>query len=105
VLGDGVGELVEFSLVNFAWGLGVNFGSGFFNPHPFVLGEGVVLGLSEILNSSFDFIVGEGSVVIGVKSFELVSGEGTGDAGWSSLLLLDRAEFEVLCDAVEEFVV
>ena len=101
MLGDGVGELVEFSIVNFAWGLGVNFGSGFFDPHPLVLGEGVVLGLSESLNSSFDFIVGEGSIVIGVKSFELVLGEGLGDAGWSSFLLLGRAEFEVLCDGVE----
>jgi len=70
VLGDGVGEFKEFFLVNFTRGFGVNFASGFFDPVPFFLGHGVVCGLSEILNSNFDFIVGEGFVVVGVEVSE-----------------------------------
>jgi len=42
VLEEGVGEFVEFFLVNFTWGLGVNLFSGFFDPFPFVSGDDVV---------------------------------------------------------------
>jgi len=82
VLGDGVGEFIEFFLINFTWVFGVDFASGFFDPLPFFLGDGVVLSLSEILNSNFDFIVGEGFVVVGVKRFEFIFGHLSGDAFW-----------------------
>ena len=80
MLGDGVGEFKEFLLINFTWGSGVDFASSFFDPAPFFLGDGVVLRPSEILNSNFDFIIGEGLVVIGVKRSELILGELSGDA-------------------------
>jgi len=80
VLCDGVGEFKEFLLINFTWGSGVDFASSFFDPAPFFLGDGVVLRPSEILNSNFDFIIGEGLVVIGVKRSELILGELSGDA-------------------------
>jgi hypothetical protein len=67
---DGVSESEEFFLVNFTWGLGVNSSSGFFDPFPFISGDDVVLGFSELLKSSFDFTVVEGFVMVGIKMSE-----------------------------------
>jgi len=85
VFEESVGEHVEFSLVNFTWGLGVNLLSGFLDPFPFISGDGVVLGFSKLLNSNLDFIVGEGPTVVGIKSFETFSGHILGDASTFSL--------------------
>ena len=68
VSGNGVDESVEFFLVNFTWGLGVNSFTGLLNPSPFYISDDVVLGFSELLKSSFDLIVVEGLVVVGIKS-------------------------------------
>ena len=67
---DGVGESIEFFFVNFTWSLGVNFRSGGFDPCPLVSGDGVMEGCGELFKSSSDFIVGEGSVMVGVELFE-----------------------------------
>jgi hypothetical protein len=84
VLEDGVGELVEFFLVNFTWVLGVNLLSGGFNPFPLISGDGVVEGFSEFLKSDFDLIVGKGSTVVGIESLESFSGESFGDTSFTS---------------------
>jgi len=83
VLEDSVGELVEFFLVNFTWGLGVNLFSGFLDPFPFISGDCVVEGFSKFFKSNLDFIVGEGTTVVGVKRFESFMGESFGDASFS----------------------
>ena len=106
---DGVGESEEFFLVNFTWGLGVNSISGSFDPFPFISGDDVVLGFSNILKSSFDLTVGEGSIVVGVKSFETFSGLFLVDAfsinfAFSFSFSSEVAEVEVLEEGVGEFV-
>ena len=107
---DGVGESEEFFLVNFTWSLGVNSGSGFLDPFPFISGDDVVLGFSKLLKSSFDLIVGEGSIVVGVKSFETFSGLFLVDAFSINFVLRsfsfsgEVAEAEVLEEGVGEFV-
>jgi len=105
---DGVGESVEFFLVNLSWGLLVDLSSGGFDPGPLVSGEGVVKGSSEFLKSSLDFSVGEGSVVVGIEVGESFFGHVFGDASLSGVFhfLLgfssELAEVEVLEDGVGE---
>ena len=106
---DGVGKSEEFFLVNFTWSLGVNSLSGFLDPGPFSIGDDVVLGFSKLLKSSFNLIVGEGSVVVSVKHFETFSGLFPVDA-FSSLSAFffsfsgEMAEVEVLEEGVGECV-
>jgi len=67
---DGVGEFVEFFVVNFTWSLGVNLLSGLLDPFPLFLGDSVMLGFGKLLKSNLDFIVGKGSRVVGIEGFE-----------------------------------
>jgi len=105
---DGVGESVEFFLVNLSWVLLVDLSSGGFDPGPLVSSEGVVKGSSEFLKSSLDFLVGEGSVVVGIEVLESSFGHVFGDASLSGVFhfLLgfssELAEVEVLEDGVGE---
>jgi len=107
---DGVGESEEFFLVNFTWGLFVNSFAGLLNPFPFGISDDVVLGFSELLKSSFDLTVGEGSVVVSIEGFEtffslfLVNAL---SSSFSSFLLhfsSDGAEIEVSEEGVGELV-
>ena len=77
---EGVGECVEFFVVNFTWGLGVDLFTGLLNPFPFGVSDFVVKGFSELLNSNFDFIVGEGSAIVGIEGFETFVSKSFGDA-------------------------
>jgi hypothetical protein len=79
VLHDSVGEFVEFLLVNMTWVLGVNSLSSLLNPSPLFCGNGMIKGSSDLLNTDFDFIVGEGSTIVGIKSRETFSSESFGD--------------------------
>lgn len=54
---DSVSELIEFFLINFTWGGGIDFGTGLFGPFPVSISDGVVLGCGEILKSNLDLIV------------------------------------------------
>ena len=74
VLEDGVGEEEELVFVNFTWGLGVDLCTGLLNPFPLSVGDCMVLGFSKLLKSYLDFIVGKGSVVVGIKFLESLSG-------------------------------
>ena len=105
---DGVGESVEFFLVNLSWGFLVDLSSGGFDPGPLVSGDGVVKVSSEFLKSSLDFSVGEGTVVVGIEVFESLFSHVFGDAILSGMFLLlfgfssELAEVEVLEDGVGE---
>jgi hypothetical protein len=77
---EGVGELVEFFSVNFTWGLGVDLFTGLLNPFPFGISDFVVKGFSELLNSNFDFIVGEEFAIVGIEGFETFVSKSSGDA-------------------------
>ena len=72
---DSVGESIEFFFVNFTWSLGVNSLSGLLDPFPLFLGDGVMLGFGEVFKSNLDFIVGEGTIMVGIESFETFCGE------------------------------
>ena len=74
VLEDSVGKFPELMFVNFTWGLGVDLCTGLLNPFPFSVGNCMVLGFSKLLKSYLDFIVGKGSVVVGIKFLESLSG-------------------------------
>jgi hypothetical protein len=65
-----VDESVEFFLVNNTWVLGVNSLSSLFNPSPLVGGKGMIKGSSDLFNTNFDFFVGKGTVMVGIKFFE-----------------------------------
>jgi hypothetical protein len=80
VVGDGVGESVEFSLVNNSWGSGVNSLSGGFNPSPVGWGWCIVVVFSELLKTNFDLIVGEGTIVVGIDVGESFISLGVGKA-------------------------
>jgi hypothetical protein len=85
VFEEGIGEMEEFFVVNFTWGLGVDLGSFSLNPFPLISSDGVVHGFSEVLNSNFDLIIGESLVVIGIEMFESSLGLSPGDALCSCL--------------------
>jgi len=111
VLEDSVSEFVEFFLVNFTWGLGVDLFAGGLNPFPLFLGDDVVLGFSELLKSYLDLFVGEGSVVVGIEGSETISSHFVVNAlilsvtssMFSFLLTLDHfAEIEVFEDGVSK---
>ena len=113
VLEDSVSEFVEFFLVNFTWGLGVDLFAGGLNPFPLFLSDGVVHGTSEFLKSFLDLFVGEGSVVVGIEGSETISSKFVVNAFVLSLLLIvssdiiisfssKMAEIEVMEDSVSE---
>jgi len=56
---DSISEFVEFLLVNFTWGLGIDLFASGLNPFPFFLSDGVVHIFSEFLKSYLDLFVGE----------------------------------------------
>jgi hypothetical protein len=103
---DSVGESEEFFHVNFTWGLGVNSLSSFLDPFPFFFGDGVVLGFSKSLKSNLDFIVGEGTTLVSVKSFESLFGLSPVDAfsSWFLHFFDEVAKIEMFKDSVGECV-
>ena len=83
MLEEGVGEFVEFFFVNFTWSLGVNLLSSLHDPFPLILGDFVIKGFGELLNSNLDFIVGEGTIMVGIEGFETFIGELFGGTAFS----------------------
>jgi hypothetical protein len=80
VVGDGVGESVEFSLVNNSWGSGVNSLSSGLNPSPVGSGWCIVVVFSELFKTNFDLFVGEGTIVVGIDVLESFISLGLGKA-------------------------
>ena len=80
VVGDGVGESVEFSLVNNSWGSGVNSLSSGLNPSPVGSGWCIVVVFSELFKTNFDLFVGEGTIVVGIDVGESFISLGVGKA-------------------------
>jgi len=72
--GSSVDESVEFFTVNMTWVHGVNISSSLFNPSPLFGGKGVISLCSDIFNTDFNFIVGEGSAMVGIKFIEGIIG-------------------------------
>jgi len=99
---DSVGELIEFFLVNFTWSLMVNSLSSFLDPFPFFIGDGVVLGFSKFLKSNLDFIVGEGTTLVSVKSLIFFSSQILANA--ISFFSGEVTETEVSEDSIGESV-
>ena len=112
---DSISEFVEFLLVNFTWGLGVDLFAGGLNPFPFFLSDGVVHFFGKFLKSYLDLFVGEGSVVVGIEVSETFSSHIVVNAFVLTLLLIvffdisitfssKMAETEVLEDSVSELI-
>ena len=101
-----VDESVEFFMVNMTWVLCVNSLSSLFNPSPLIGGKGVIKGCSDMFNTDFNFIVGEGSAIVGIKSIEGMIGLYVVNTllVFLSLFSSEFAEMEMMGSSVGEFV-
>jgi hypothetical protein len=106
VLGDRVGESEEFTSANFADILFVDFLASRFNPIPILFSNGVVVMMGKSLETNLDFIIREGTVVVGIDIIVGLVGFIPSDAYsiswffWFSVW----ADLEVFGDIVGKFV-